>query len=161
MMSNATKTKDRRKLIQAAYQEYLKAKHELFAISELCAFKGWPDRKDALKIAFRIQFLFNEVEALRLEYVLQRNFSEIIVRTSVAGIFKRLINEWSEDEEAALKEDNPTYTDVVSEIARLNAKKDSAAVDGPLQAMEKDPEYIRAREMMRRVLREVNKKLAL
>ena len=51
------------------FRRYIGSKLELLTIAERCSLKGWPDRTEALRNAFRLQQLYCEQELMRAEHI--------------------------------------------------------------------------------------------
>ena len=51
------------------FRRYIESKLELLSIAERCSLKGWPDRRGALRNAFRLQQLYCEQELRRAEHL--------------------------------------------------------------------------------------------
>ena len=94
-------------MVRDVYRQYIQSKRELFEVAEACSIKGWPDRKAAVQVAFRIQNLLNEQEALRFEYLIEKRPSESASWESLTSISKRLDEGWNTAEDEILKENNP------------------------------------------------------
>jgi len=132
-------------IVRATYREYLERAKSLLALAEKCSIQEWPDRTLVLQNVFRLQVLYNEREALRFEYLANGDMSDILTRRSLTGINERLIKDWTEGEEAGLRESNLTYRDVVRGIADLEGKADSPALDEPFQTLTQNSTYREAR----------------
>jgi hypothetical protein len=150
---------DQVKEIRAAYAEYTKSKRDFLAIAEQCSFKGWPDRKQALKKCWRLQHLLNELDALRFEYLMDANLLEVTAHRTLQSIFERLERNWSADEEEALKGASQVYRELLREVAELQAGHDPEVTDEPLRAVQSDSEYIRARRVIYEKVHEIDKRL--
>jgi hypothetical protein len=147
-------------IVRNTYREYLEWARSLLTLAETCSTKEWPDRKHVLLNVFRLQILYNEREALRFEYLLGSNASDIVTRKSLSGINERLLKDWSEAEEAGLKASNSTYRDVSREIDDLEGKTDSLTLDEPFQALTRNSIYRDARLAFAKKIQQLNEKLS-
>ena len=104
-----------------------------------------PDRKLAWQNAFRLQRLLIERQILRLQYLYEGGVFCNGLWKSLTSIEKRLDQEWSEDEEATLKEGKPIYDNVSREIQDCRLRFDPAALVDAARVLERDVKYRDAR----------------
>ncbi|HEY8052929.1 MAG TPA: hypothetical protein VIE42_08985 [Steroidobacteraceae bacterium] len=134
------------------------------AIFERCAIKGWPDKKAALHRVFRIQELFCEREALRLNHLLCDSAYDHAVwkgYASISIVHDRLEGGWTNVEEQVLSSSDATYAAVQNEIENLNAANDPVALEGPFRMARRDPELIAATHNLENKVRELDVQLSL
>jgi len=114
-----------------------------------CALKGWPDRRAGIDNAARVQELFLHI---RLNDLVRREGSGTLTwdsYTDTAKVHARLQEGWSDEEEQALRLSESTYHPMQSEIEKLQAIADPAALDGPYEMAKRDPELISAGNRLR------------
>lgn len=161
MMSRHSKhTENQATIVRAIYREYLEWAKSLLMLAEKCSIKEWPDRTIALQKVFRLQVLYNEREALRFEYLIKGDMPDIVTWKSLTRINERLIKEWTEVEEAGLRESNSTYRDVLRGIADLEGKTNSPALDEPFQALTQNSSYREARVAFANRIQKLNEQLS-
>ena len=151
---------DRSTLFDEVFHQYLKHHREFLTVAQRCSIKGWPDRKPAILNAWRMQFLFNESESLRFEYLMRASSSEQKSWVSISSISRRLVKDWSEVEEQALSDSNTRYKGIMKEIAGCKAALDTSAIKEPFDAARRDPEYAAALLAVQEKLRELDAQLA-
>lgn len=149
--------------MREAFRQYLESSREFILAAEGFALKGWPDRKVALHNTFRLQLLFHDREALRFDHLTVGLGPEDVLwksLSSMSNIFQRIDALWNDVEEDALKMANAAYADKLAEIKEIQVSMDSAALDGPLLALQRDPEYHSAREVARQILLKLDDEMA-
>lgn len=149
--------------MREAFRQYLESSREFLLAAEGFALKGWPDRKVALHNTFRLQQLFHDREALRFDHLTVGLGPEDVLwksLSSMSSIFQRIDALWNDVEEDALKMANAAYADILAEIKESQVSMDSAALDGPLLALQRDPEYHSAREVARQILLKLDDEMA-
>jgi hypothetical protein len=150
-------------VVLRAYRRYMESNREYNKVVERCSLKGWPDRKVALRNAFKLQALLYDQQELRLDHLTNAFDPKDAVWksfTSVSAIFKRLNEDWSDAEEEALKRSSPSYTVLLTAIKECQSLMDPDALDGPFLAAQRDPEYRAAGAAHYDVLQELNDELA-
>jgi len=150
-------------VVREAFRQYLESSREFILAAEGFALKGWPDRKVALHNTFRLQLLFHDREALRFDHLTVGLGPEDVLwksLSSMSNIFQRIDALWNDVEEDALKMANAAYADKLAEIKEIQVSMDSAALDGPLLALQRDPEYHSAREVARQILLKLDDEMA-
>ena len=146
---------NRAALVLSAARQYLYGQRELVQTMERCAIKGWPDRKAALSVAFRIQHLFHERELLRLEYLSHQTSPDLWRSfTSISLVRERLQQAWKADDEETLRRSEAGYVAVQKEIDDLQRVLDPVALDGPLNMAKRDPEVSTLARALERKLRD-------
>lgn len=150
----------KRELIRNIFLEYLECKRELFGIAEACSVKGWPDRKSAIRNAYKLQFLFTEREALRLAYLIESGGFDDTACVSVSKISERLLQNWTDGDEKALLEQEARYKEIAQEVSYTEAILDKGALREPFDAAGHDPEYRAALRMIQQKIRELDARLA-
>jgi hypothetical protein len=149
--------------IISLYCEYLQEKLTFLSATEGFSTRGWPDRKRDLKVAFKLQGLLLDAEGLRLKCVFEnRTLDDARTQqpATLEVIERRLSTEWGRDEENALIASSPAYSSVINEIETCRKILKSSALDGPLRAVQHDPDYIVSRKRMREAVQLLNKRLA-
>jgi hypothetical protein len=160
MNRHSERTDNQTIMVRETYREYLEWAKSLLMLAEKCSIKEWPDRTLALQKVFRLQILYNEREALRFEYLIKGDMPDIMTRKSLTRINERLIKEWTEAEEAGLRESNSTYRDLLRGIADLEGKADSPALDEPFQTLTQNSDYRSARLAFANRIQELNEQLS-
>jgi hypothetical protein len=69
MMGVMVETVAMANMVQDVFRRAVASKRAFLMVAERCAIKGWPDRKIALRNAFRLQELLGTREELRFEYL--------------------------------------------------------------------------------------------
>jgi hypothetical protein len=139
---------DSRSKLSEAFRQLIEAMRQFLRIAEHCSLKGWPDRTAAIRTAFRLQRLLNEREALRFEKLMGK--PEQMHWDSLTRFEERLRTGWSQADEAKMQDGSLVYRDVGREIEECQASMDADALDGPFQAVQRDPDSCRARTSARR-----------
>jgi hypothetical protein len=150
-------------VVREAFRQYLESSREFLLAAEGFALKGWPDRKVALHNTFRLQQLFHDREALRFDHLTVGLGPEDVLWKSLSSksnIFQRIDALWNDVEEDALKMANAAYADILAEVKEIQVSMDSTALDGPLLALQRDPEYHSAREVARQILLKLDDEMA-
>jgi len=111
----AVKSGSRANLIHHVVSHYIAAQREFNRAAEHCVLKGWPDKKAALRETFRVQELFCDREAMRLDYWTNSDRDEAEWRsyTSVAAVRTRLGQDWTAAEEQALAQNDAHYAEIL------------------------------------------------
>ncbi len=135
--------------IRDIFCDYLKAMREFLEVFERCIVRGWPDRKDAISVTTRIAYLNCDVQRWRLDYLCEQGLLELKAHQSLSAIFDRLNKQWTDDEEAALKAKHVPYRGAVTNRDVERAQLDPEALEGPFGDIERDQEYLTARESLR------------
>jgi hypothetical protein len=135
--------------VRDLFRDYLQAVREFLEVHRRCIVKGWPDRKDAIEVMTRLEYLNCQVQAWRLDYLWERGLLEPKSYPSLSSIFDRLNKGWSESEEAALKASNEPYRVVVANSDVARTRLDPTALDGPPGDLRRDTEYLSALEDLR------------
>src|SRR5579859_6342284 len=111
--------------LRGVWLRYIDSKRHFLSIAERCSVRGWPDRKIAIRNAFRLQELFCDQEILRFEYLATtwRDPANITYKslTSVSAISNAIHNEWTDAAEGALQQSNPAYRNLVQELEQCKA----------------------------------------
>ncbi len=131
------------------FRRYTESKLELFSIAERCSLKGWPDRREALRNAFRLQQLFCEQELRRAEHIAaaSRTSGGSPRLPTTLNVIDEMVHQSETDlEEKALRQADPRYEALAGEIEECRAASDRTATEGPLKAAQSDPEYQKARK---------------
>jgi hypothetical protein len=157
----STHSPNRSSTVRDAYHEYLEWAKSLLTLAEKLSSEEWPDRTRELQNVFGLQILYNQRESLRFEYLLESTAPDIVASKSLSRINERLLKDWSESEEAGLKESNSTYRDVLQGIADLEGKTDSPALDQPFQALTRNANYRVARQTFAQKIEQLNERLSL
>ena len=71
---------------------------------------------------------------------------------TLSTIDTRLHAGWTDGEEERLLKSNVSYRELAQEIDHCRARLEPAALDGPFQDAQRDPEYLRAREATHKAL---------
>jgi hypothetical protein len=147
-------------VLDELFHQYLTHQREFLTVAERCSIKGWPDRKPAMLNAWRLQFLYNEWQCLRFEYLLRSRGFQHPLWESMSSISSRIVEDWSEVEEQALSDSNLRYREIREEIAGCRAALDGEAIKEPFEAARRDPEYAAALLAVQDKLRELDAQLA-
>jgi hypothetical protein len=142
------------------FQQYLTHQREFLRVAERCSIKGWPDRKPAILNAWRLQFLYNEWQSLRFEYLLRSGGFQQQAWESMSRISSRIVEDWSDVEERALSDSHRRYRAIKAEIAGCLAALDGEAIQEPFEAARRDPEYGAALLAVQDKLRALDAQLA-
>ena len=118
---------------------------DFLRVAERCALRGWPDRKKELRNAFRLQELLLEQQILRLECVATTTADH----SSISVILQAVREQWTDAQEQGLMRDNADYATLVHEIESCQRAMNPESIDGPLKDAQRDPDYIKAREVLR------------
>ena len=112
-------------LVVGAVQQYLDAQRKFLVVLEQCSVKGWPDRRDALRTAFRLQELYCEREALRLRHLQNSNSDDSVWNsyTSISAMHKRLEEGWQASDEQELSKSDATYRALQARIEELTTSR--------------------------------------
>jgi hypothetical protein len=133
-------------------------------VLEHCALKGWPDRRAAICNATRFQELCYQRLNIRLNDLVRREgilTSGWESYTNTEKMHARLQDEWSDEEERALRLSNSNYALMRIEIERLQAIGDPATLDGPFEMARRDPELRSAGSLLDSTVRSLDRELAL
>ena len=133
-----------------SYLEFLK-------IAERRALKVSPGHRQAWQNAFNLQRLLKRRQSLRFKYLFAGGKLDFATFKSLDRIAERLDKEWTELEEADLRERNAAYRDDSRAIEDIQSKWDPHALDDARQLLENDSKYRDAR----RALAERSRKLEL
>jgi hypothetical protein len=145
--------------VRSILSEYVAAKKTYIVTSERCLLKGWPDRKQAIRNSTRLLLLQGEAELMRFDSLAGYQRDIAILCKSLESIIDRLYKHWTEAEDIVLRQNNPSYVELVRQLELADAARDPAALDGPLAAARGDPEYLAAAEAMRMKYFELNERL--
>lgn len=132
--------------LQEIFRKSKDASREFMRQTHLCSLKGWPDRKRELDIAFELQLLLLRQREMRFRHLFQTGIIQHEKLLSLADVAERLANGWLESEEAALAGSDPDYQKLVRAIEGHRSALNADAIDGPLRALQRDPEYRQARQ---------------
>jgi hypothetical protein len=144
------------------FGRYIESKLALFSIAERCSLKGWPDRKEVLQNAFRLQQLFCERELRRVERLAATlKMSDGLHRrpTTIKAVDAMVNESWTDLQETELRQVDPRYEALAAEIEKCRAASHGAATEGPLKAAQWDPEYQKARKAAQEVVLECDRLL--
>jgi hypothetical protein len=131
---------ERAALISDVVAQYLQASLELVAAVERCAAKGWPDRMTELRAATRTQQLLCDRELARLKYALATDSDATLESyTRIGFILRRLRDEWTSHDEQALREREPAYIAIETQIESM--PRFDRELDEPLKMAQQDPEF--------------------
>jgi hypothetical protein len=149
-------------LVSDIFRQYLDALREFEGVLEQCSLKGWPDKKNALRTAFRIQELFYEQMRFRLDHLLQSSASDDAIwkRATISSVHERLEAGWKDTDEALLRK-NQSYAAVQKEIEDLRAVLDSAGLVGPFKMVKRDPELLAAGNAFDKRFRDLERRLSV
>jgi hypothetical protein len=117
--------------IVESYLEYMTAKR-IFA-AEL-------NRATELERVLKIAILNVDLETLRLQFLLKVDRESLRVPTTITEISRRVVNQWTEQQNAQLVANSQQYKALQDEIAKLSPILNSMDVDGPFRDMKKDPD---------------------
>jgi hypothetical protein len=119
--------------------------------------RGWPDKRDSVRTAFRMQELENRRTQLRFEQLLRDHGPEDPIWSSfesVSSVWDRLHSGWASSEEMACKRNDRAYDILTAEIDNHSSRVDPVALEGAFRDAQRDEDYLDARRAMQRRLRE-------
>jgi hypothetical protein len=151
-------------LVEDVFRRFIEARVEFILALERCAFKGWPDRRAAIRSNTHLQELFYELLSLRLKHLVLRNDSDDIgwnEYTSTEKVHVRVQDGWSEDEEQALRLRDKVYAQIQSEILKVKTATDPPALDGPFAMVKRDPELLSAWSRLNNTVLALDRELSL
>jgi hypothetical protein len=131
------------------FRRYIGSKLELLTIAERCSLKGYPDRREALRNAFRLQQLYGEQELMRAEHIavtLKTSDDSRRPPTTLKAVDAMVHENWTDAHEKALRQTDQRYKGLASAIEQCRAASIPGATEGPLKAAQWDPEYQQARK---------------
>jgi hypothetical protein len=149
-------------LVHDVFRQYLDARREFNVVLERCSVKGWPDKKADLRMSFRLQELFLERMALRLNH-LQNSASEDAVwksYTTTSAVHERVQEGWKDSDEETLAKKDAAYAALQKEIGDLTATLDPPGLEGPFQMVKGDSELIAAAHDFDRKVRALDGQLS-
>jgi hypothetical protein len=125
--------------------------------------KGWPDRKAALSITFRIQELYYEREVLRLEHLKESTLDDAVWNsfTTIKSVRERLEGGWKTSEEDCMSRLAGRYAEITTELQDLKAITDRAATDGPFDMAQLDPDLVAAANAFKQRHLELDQRLSV
>jgi len=159
MINFLKRTKDKATIVREIFLKYLEATRDFTVAAERCSIRVSPGQEVALRKTFGLQLLFNGRDALRFEYLLRGDASDILNMKSLYAMSDRLRQGWKEVEEAGLRENNPIYVDVVRQIELIEGNLDSAELEEPLNAVKADFGYREARRVIAEKIQKFHKQL--
>jgi len=145
--------------VREAYREYLEWARSLLTLAETISISESPTQEPVLRNVFRLQILYNEREALRFEHFLRKCTSEVADFRSLSDLSKRLLQDWTENDEDGVKSGNANYATVLQRIVELEGKTDSPSLDKPFQTLTQNPNYRKARLAFAQRIKELNERL--
>jgi hypothetical protein len=135
------RTKKRATIVREVFHEYMESCCENMKITEQRALDASPDQEPILLNCFRLQHLLRERKKIRFEYLVSTNSLNCALFKSLDDIQKRLDQEWTEAEEAAIKASDAHYCDVSREIEAIQSKWVPDLLTAPLRELTKDGIY--------------------
>jgi len=135
------RTKKRATIVHEVFREYMESCCENMTITEKQALKASPDQEPILLNCFRLQHLLRERTTIRFEYLVSTNSLDCALLKSLDDIQKRLDQEWTEAEEAAIKASDAHYCNVSREIEAIQSKWVPDLPTAPLRQLMKDDIY--------------------
>lgn len=162
-MSDDAVSGRRAALVLNAALQYVSAQRDFMVVLERCAIKGWPDKRDALRVAFRLQELYCEREALRLKHLENYSLDDAAwdSYTSIPRVRKRLEEEWEPNDEEALSKNCPVYVAIQKQIEQLKAGSDPVGLEGPFDMVKGDPELLAAARLFEERHRRLDRTLSI
>ncbi len=112
---------------------------------ERCALKGWPDLKAEVHRTFELQRLFARRSILRLDYLRKCDAARLGAARSLSELSHLTYDGFADEDDQAAAREVVGYGALQSEIMRL-ATMMPAPIDGPLEALQSDPEWLRLRD---------------
>jgi hypothetical protein len=150
--------------VRDVFRQFFDARRSFLEILERCVIKGWPDRKAAVRVNFRLQELFYACETLRLDHLVNHSSSNQAAwgsYVSLSNVHERLNKGWGDLDEATLKNNDSAYAAMQTEIEALRPLIDPAALEEPFRMAGRDPELLTATQDLEGKSRELNQQLAL
>lgn len=137
--------------LQEAHLEQLTVMLQWFDDAERCALKGWPDLKADVHRTFELQRLFARRSILRLNYLRKCDPVRLGAAKSLSELSHLTYDGFTEEDDRAAAREVVSYGALQSEITRLSTMM-PAPIDGPLEALQSDPEWHRLRDEIWRKL---------
>jgi hypothetical protein len=131
--------------LQEAYLEQLSALLQWHDDVERAALKGWPDFRTDLHRAFELQRLYAQRLVLRLTYLRKFDPERLAKARNLSDLSNITGDGFTEDDDASAARAMSEYGAIQLELERLTGMG-PLLIDGPLAALEKDPEWHRLRE---------------
>jgi hypothetical protein len=150
-------------VVKHVFRRYIEAVYLYLSRSEARLVRGWPDKRDDVRTAFRIQELINRRTELRFEYLLKEHDVRDVIWTSfrsVSSICDRIHDAWTRGEEVELRQSNAAYEKLIAEIETMQRMADPRALDGPFRDAQRDGDYLNARRAMQDVVHELDNALS-
>ena len=141
-----------------AYLAYLEAKRGWLLDLEACTLKDRPDLDFAVRNRFRLQLLYDERTALRLEYLLRRDPARFESVKSLSEISQRVDKNWNDNDNTAASTDDRMYRDIEEQISYLRSLE-NPSIGEPLAAVEKTSEYAQALRLLQEKMRAIDASL--
>ena len=98
--------------VRDVFRQFFDARRSFLEVFERCVIKGWPDRKAAVRVNFRLQELFYARETLRLAHLVNHSASNEGAwgsYASLSNVHERLDVGWSDLDEDTLKNSDSAY----------------------------------------------------
>ncbi|SRR6266404_734796 len=137
--------------LQEAHLEQLTVMLQWFDDAERCALKGWPDLKADVHRTFELQRLFARRSILRLNYLRKCDPARLGAAKSLSELSHLTYDGFTEEDDRAAAREVVSYGALRTEITRLSTMM-PAPIDGPLEALQSDPEWHRLRDEIWRKL---------
>jgi hypothetical protein len=151
-------------LVKDIFQRCIDARLEFNSAIKRCASKGWPDRKGAIDVAFRAQEAMLTRLMTRLTYLIRQGTcadAEWRPYATTSLVQKRVQEDWTDREEAALARSDVQYAALNNEIESLKKRADPTALEEPYRMMRRDPELIAAAHALDRKVRALDDELSI
>ena len=159
-MDISWRPKKRATIVREVFREYMESCYENMKITEQRALEASPDQEPILLNCFKLQRLLRERTTIRFEYLVSTISLDCALFKSLDDIQKRLDEEWTEAEEAAIKAGDAHYRDVSREIEAIQSKWVPDLLTAPLRELMKDGIYRTESLAHADKIRELEKRMA-
>jgi hypothetical protein len=154
------RTKKRATIVREIFREYMESCCENTKIMEQRALESSPGYEPIILICFRLQHLLSERLTIRFEYLVSTDSLDCARFKSLDDVQKRLDQEWTEAEEAAVKAGDARYSDISREIEAIQFKWVPDSLTVPLQKLMQDDIYRAESLAHAEKIREFQKRMA-
>jgi hypothetical protein len=145
--------------VDSLFREYNKLLLEYFEASQACYAKGWNDRVSAFERMKQATQLDRKLKLLRWQHLVSHKLLEIKPDTNFDKLHSRIVEGWSNAEEADLRASSEAYRDAHIQIAALFEGFDTMALNEPIEKASKDPEYMAMAARFKAALLAMEKRL--
>jgi len=153
------RTKERAAVVRDVFREYMQSCHENTEITELRMLEGSPDQKPLVHNCFRLQYLLMERQKTRFEWLITTNSLDCAVFKSLGDIERRLDQEWTAADEAAINACDAHYCDVCRQIEAIQSQWVPDSLTTPLRKLTEDDIYRADSQDHAKRIRELEKRI--